>query len=88
MIHLYVHLLVLYILNLGAVSETFALVFCAGRVLEPSGGGQLQHAGEESRASLEECSSWLGWTARGRIGREMWMCEICIVSMTLRLSLS
>ena len=31
-----------------------------------SGGGQLHSAGEEFRASLEECSSWLGWTDKRR----------------------
>ena len=35
MIHLYVHLFFLYILNLGAVYKTFASVFCPGRVLAP-----------------------------------------------------
>ena len=35
MIHLYVHLFFLYIMNLGPVSEIVASLFCAGRVLEP-----------------------------------------------------
>ena len=35
MIHLYVHLFFLYIMNLGPVSKHYALVFRAGRVLQP-----------------------------------------------------
>ena len=69
------------------MSETFALVSCAGRVLEPWCSLKWRAAppaGEESRALLEECSDWCGWTARMNIVREMWMCEIFIVFMTIK----
>ena len=45
----------------------FLLRTSVGALVAASGGGQLHHTGEKFWPSLEEFSSWLGWTARRSI---------------------
>ena len=62
----------LYILNLRACMKLLLLFSAQEECWSPgaaSGGGQLHQAGEESRASLQECSSWMRWSAGRSIGR-------------------
>ena len=79
MIHLYVNVFFLYILNLGPVSDILPPFSVQEECWSPgaaSGGGQLHPTWEESRTLLVECSGWLGWTALMSIVGEMWMHDI------------